>query len=47
MHMSYEKNDPSRTSDTNANRAPISGAPDAYPSGTGVDAAAGATLESS
>jgi hypothetical protein len=41
MHMSYDTKDPSRTSDTNANRDPISGAPGAHPIGTGVGAAVG------
>ncbi|NMG76246.1 hypothetical protein [Aromatoleum diolicum] len=39
--MNYEKNDPSRSSDTNANRDPISGAPGAHPIGTGVGAVVG------
>lgn len=39
--MSYEKNDTSRTSDTDANRDPISGAPGAHPIGTGLGAAVG------
>lgn len=39
--MNYEKNDPSRASDTNANRDPISGTPGAHPIGTGVGAAVG------
>lgn len=39
--MNYEKNDPNRASDTNANRDPISGTPGAHPVGTGVGAAVG------
>ena len=42
--MNYEKNDPSRTRETNANRDPISGAPGAHPIGTGVGAAVGAIV---
>lgn len=39
--MHYEPNDPSRTSDSNANPDPITGAPGAHPIGTGVGAAVG------
>ena len=39
--MNYEKSDPNNTSETDANRDPISGAPGAHPIGTGVGAAVG------
>jgi len=39
--MNYEKKGPSGTSDTNANRDPITGAPGAHPIGTGIGAALG------
>lgn len=39
--MNYEKDDPSRTTGTDANRDPITGAPGSHPVGTGVGAVVG------
>ena len=39
--MNYEKDDPSRTNGTDANRDPITGAPGSHPVGTGVGAVVG------